>query len=127
MPEVTDAYTWTVTHADGTVVDEFDDDIDGVHPSARIRFDEVARVVLTPNRAGVPMLGVVVDPSRGQRLILTRRRSVPLSFETGGPTGGRVTTTLIGFQQTVNGRNVRAVLCIDDDGNAVLTSDPEAI
>lgn len=116
-----DVYLWRGYHRDGTISDERDE-TGRLRGFAEVRATDLFALALVPQVEGLPEPHVVI--SGDARPICFRRRSVLFDIETGEQQSG-ATVHVIGWQQTVNGRNVQALLACFEDGSVMLTSDSE--
>ena len=99
MPDPHDPWRWRAEYADGSVLDEYDEDApDGrgwaqVERLAEVRGTALARVLLIPQR---PHLSThVALPLRGARIVVSRRRPVTVSAVSGEEVGRRDPITII--------------------------------
>ena len=123
----TDAWTWVAESADGTTVAEMDGDGYDMHGMADVDVTRVVRFHLVPCQPGfLPAPTVELDLARGQRVIFTRRRRLTLDLGTGATTDRR-TVHLLGYQETVNGTNVKHLTYWFEDGSCLLSSDDQAV
>lgn len=114
MPDI---YKWRACYRDGTWLDEYNADGRGVG-FASIDHDRLVRFELIPTTHAVPPFHV--DIHDGMRLIFFRRRSTMLSLDEGVPLGPPQTTTVVGWQSTVKGVNVKTFLFIRPNGSMML-------
>jgi hypothetical protein len=115
-----DVWTWVAEYADGTTIFEMDDAGYDVHGLKDVDLSRVVRFTLIPLREGLPTPTVQLDQASGQRLIFTRRRRIevnPASEEV----VDRSTTHLLGWQRTVEGRNVKGVTYWFEDGSCLVS------
>lgn len=118
-------WTWLVTYTDDTVLAEVDE-AGREHGFGEVDLSRVRAVALLPLREGLPCHVVAVDPSRGQRPIFFRRHQIEVALEDGVETGRRVVTVL-GWQRTVRGVNVKSLAFYFDDGSSLVTDDDLAV
>ncbi len=111
-----DSYSWVALYSNGETLGEHDG---GGQPFAAVDLSRLAAVVLVPNRPGFPQIHVRIGP--GMRPIFFRRRSIALDPNS-GESSHLPSVTVIGWQKTVAGRNVKSFTWIfDEDGSIALT------
>jgi len=126
-------YYWIAFYKDKTVLPQFDFETGkenlfsdivqaklesiGWFPFTQELADQIAKTGLIVYARQLPIFKTKI--TNGQRLILFRRNTVSVSLKT-GEMKGRKTFYLLGWQQTVNGSNIKAILKIDENGNALL-------
>lgn len=106
-----DAYHWRAEYADGTRLDEHS--VEGGLPFAAIDQSKLAALRLLPNYRGLGEHKLVLYP--GQRPIFYRVRT--LSAPLGGGKFSRTSVTTLGWQATIDGRNVKMLWHFGDDGS----------
>ena len=121
MP-MTEHYTWRVVLNDGSEMEEYPD------PSRHVSFrdvpaGDVALLAVEPNRhlgvQGNPVLVSIAGPNA--RAVFFRRHALGLQD------GSHAVTTVFGWQDTVNGRNVKSLCWMRANGVIVLSDhDPDA-
>jgi hypothetical protein len=123
MHDSDDAYLWRALYDNegNEVLDEHE--IDGTpHTFAEVDQARLLAFVLIPNREGLASHAVHLQPE--QRLIFFRRARV----DNTGPCAGLVRKAhVIGWQQTIGGRNVKSMIAVFDNGACLLTSDEALI
>ncbi len=113
-----DAFSWIAYYADGSSLCETDADGKVIHTMAEIDQKSLRAFALTPIRDGLS--SIVVAFTGRQRLIFFRRSGVPVP---GDASCGhdQPAFTAVGWQKAVNGRNVKAIWWVFDDGSAILS------
>jgi hypothetical protein len=117
-----DIYIWRVLYDDDSTLDEIDGET--LHHFRDIDLERVAGFLLIPTLQGLPQFGIQLDASK--RLIFLRRRSIVVNPQSGEELG-RATWHILGWQSTVEGKNVKFLQYISQNGNAFLTDDPNAV
>lgn len=126
MPRLdSDGWTWRVHYSDGTTFDEYEPD-GTEHSFAEVDNPRVAVVELLPQHDWLAEHVVKIDAAAGTRPIFFRRRSRIVNLESGEDTAGPVIHCL-GWQKTVNGRNVASYLFLFADGSSLTTDDYQAV
>lgn len=122
-----DAWWWVATYDDGTNVSEVDENLCSVHAMADVDVSRVIAFTLIPTRpeSGLPCPTVELEPATGQRVIFTRRRSITIDPNGPGREVGRKTVHLLGWQRTVNGKNVKAVAYWFEDGSCLFSDNDQ--
>lgn len=105
-----DAYHWRAEYADGSHLDEHS--IEGGLPFAAIDQGRLLALRLVPNYAHLGNHKLLLHP--GQRPVLFRKRT--LTVPLGGGPMTRTTVTTLGWQATIDGRNVKQLWHFHDDG-----------
>jgi hypothetical protein len=121
--EHVDNWYWEAIYSDGTSLEELEDD-GTLHGFREINQEKLTGFILRPLHPHLPQFAVQVNP--GKRLIFFRKRKKILDMNTGEQYDAPP-FQCIGFQETVNGRNVKSYLFVDVDGNSVLTDDHNAV
>jgi len=122
---MTDDWAWRAIYVDETHLDEVDA-AGTEHGFAEVDQGRLVAFALLPRRAGLPTPVVRLDPASGQRPIFFRTRLVDVNPQTGAESNQR-TITVLGWQRTVEGRNVQSLTALYDDGSAVLVDDRRLI
>lgn len=117
-----DNWTWRVVYTDGGFLEE----AGAAQGWASVEMDRVAEVSWMPTVPGLAPHTVRIDAASGQRPILFRRRSLAVDPKTGAGAAGP-TIHALGWQRTVEGRNVASYVFIREDGSTVLTDDHQAV
>lgn len=139
MPD--DIWRWRVHYNDGTTLEEYD--ADGTdHGFAEVRLPDVLALEVYPASpdAHLAQQIVLIDAANAQRPIFFRRRQQLLTFDSDGEldtTAPRrmVTTTVLGWQQTLSiragrktiARNVAHYTALFDDGSSFMTNSREVL
>lgn len=135
MPRLdSDGWTWRVHYSDGTTFDEYEERTDAEtgepiaieHGFREVDNLRVEAVELLPQHDGLCGHVVKIDAPAGMRPICFRRRSRLVNLDAGTDTTGPV-IHCIGWQKTVNGRNVASYLFIFADGSTLTTDDYQAV
>ncbi len=105
-----DAYHWRAEYADGTHLDEHS--VEGGLPFAAVDLGKLLAFHLIPNYTGLGHHKLLLYP--GQRIIFYRTRSITLPLTGGAAT--RTSVTTLGWQATVDGRNIKHLWHFADDG-----------
>lgn len=120
----TDTWLWKAWYSDDTYLDEYDET--GQSRSfASIDQSRCVAIELCSQQIGVQdiVLAIPVDA----RPIFFRRRSHVGSVDADGfHETTRLTSTVVGFQKTINGRNVKALTVFMHDGSVFITDDSES-
>lgn len=129
MPELrnwsADLYTWRVTYDDTTVFNEIDE-TGAEHGFAEVDLTRVHTVAWLPDHSGLQPIVVQIDPATGQRPILFRRRVLSINPGSGEELD-RSCVHVLGWQRTINGRNVASYTFILPDGSILLSDDYQAV
>lgn len=126
MPRLdTDGWTWCVHYSDGTTFDEYGAD-GREHGFREVDNSRVVAVELVPQHDGLVGHVVKIDAPAGMRPICFRRRSRLVNLDSGTDAAGPV-IHCIGWQKTVNGKNVASYLFIFQDGSTLTTDDYQAV
>jgi hypothetical protein len=115
---MTEPYLFRAYYNDGEILDEA--------PGVGFGHIDQPRLValeLVPQWAGLPQPHLAV--SEGLRPIFFRRRKINVSSATGEQERLPVITVL-GWQRTVNGTNVKSLVAFFEDGSALITDDDGA-
>lgn len=113
-------YEWVAHYCDGAVLAERPDPSDPSRDNsfAAVDHPRLVAITLTPTNPANPPVGVSVPGNEGARGIFFRRNArIVLAGEGEMPWTG----TAVGWQKTVNGKNVKALLHLGDDGRVILT------
>jgi len=121
--EHVDNWYWSAVYSDNTYFDEIEDD-GTLHNFREIDQERLIGFILRPLHAHLPQFAVQVTPNK--RVIFFRKRKKVLNMNTGEQYDAPP-FQCIGFQETVNGRNVKSYLFVDVEGNSVLTDDHNAV
>lgn len=105
-----DRYHWRAEYADGSYLDEHS--VEGGLPFAAIDQARLVALSLRPNYHGLSLHRLVLQP--GQRVVFYRVRSVTVPLD--GSALTRVSVTTLGWQATIDGRNVKRLWHFGDDG-----------
>jgi hypothetical protein len=124
-PEKDHAWGWLVTYRDGSYLWEYEEG-KWSHAFADIESQDVVRFRLIPFRAGLPVHCVALNPDAGERLIFFRRYATDQSPVNDQVTGQRQ-YTVVGWQRTVQGENVKTFAFFLEDGRCFLTSNENVI
>ena len=123
---MTDTHHWRAQYDDGSHLDEHDEDGRGVG-FASVDQSCLTALELLPQDGGIPYR---LQLSDDMRPIFFRRRAVTVNPSDGVPEDerviGRKTSTVIGWQRTVEGRNVKSLVVLLPDGSVLLTDDDAA-
>lgn len=109
-------FLWAAHYSDGSVLSEA--------PGLGFASIDLTRLValeLLPQRAGLPNPHVAVGP--GARPIFFRRRAVEKDLNTGEEWQHAPAITVLGWQATVGGRNVKSLCAFFHDGSIKITDD----
>ena len=106
-----DSYHWRADYADGTHLDEHS--APGGLPFAAIDLGRLLALRLVPNYRHLSSHKLLLHP--GQRVIFYRTRRLTLPLDPAYPPT-RVSVTTLGWQATVDGRNVKRLWHFGDDG-----------
>ena len=121
-----DGHHWRAQYDDGSHLDEHDADGRGVG-FASVDQSRLVALELLPQSGGIPYR---LQLGEGMRPIFFRRRAVTVNPSDGVPEDERVidrkTSTVIGWQRTVEGRNVKSLVVLLPDGSVLLTDDDAA-
>lgn len=109
-------YHWLARYTDGGQLPQFEGDQE--HLFSEVDQRRLASMTLVPCKEGLHPHTVALGD--GRRLILVRRNLIHV---TGGVESGRETIYLLGWQQTVNGSNIKSILYVYEDGRTVLDGD----
>lgn len=119
-------WLWRAHYRDGGVLEEYpDDDVD--HGFADIALAECVALELVPQRDHLQTHIVKLTPEDGQRLIFFRRRIAAACANQVVDEEGNIlletreTITCLGWQRTVEGRNVAAYTFYFPDGTSLVT------
>lgn len=129
----TDIYEWVVVYRDGSHLRENgggdaaclneNPAHEGSHGGACVRLDEsVQGFYLQPLREGFPFVALAVPV--GARPIIFRRR--PIFDVLNNPTGMTdiaLSITVVGWQRTVRGENVKYMVAVNPDGSVACADD----
>lgn len=121
-PQHDDIYVWRVFYDDGSVLNEVEGET--LHYFRDIDLGRVAGFLLVPTLQGLPQFGMQLDNSK--RLIFLRRRSITVNLAS-GEESVRATWHILGWQSTVEGKNVKFLQYVNQNGNSFLTDDPNAV
>ncbi len=120
---MSDVFTWIACYDDGSSLMEIESD-GTEHGFAEVDLDRLSAFVLNPMREGLPSPVVKIDRAGGQRPIFFRRRSIALDPETHGE-ANRSTITVLGWQKTVEGKNVKSFAALYEDGSVLISDRDE--
>lgn len=113
-------YTWTATYDDGTTLEEIHPSGDAARDAGFLDVDHTRLAGLTLAAVDGSETPVMVHlPTTGNPRGIFFRRNARGVF--GDPSGSGLNMTCIGYQQTINGTNVRTMLWLTDDGRILLT------
>ncbi len=124
-----DLWHWRAVYTDDSFLDEHPDG-DTTHAFADIAMERLAAFWLMPQDASLPHALIrVTDPRT--RVIFFRRRTLTATQQELEQTDGligKLTNTLhvLGWQRTVNGRNVQSFTFIYPDGSMLVSDDRDA-
>lgn len=120
-----DGWMWQAIYNDGTHLNEINDD-KTLNYFKDIDQDRLIAFILRPVRPELPQFAVQLLGDK--RLVFFRRRSlISRPSATGLEESQRGQTYhVLGYQTTQNGSNVKGLLFITEDGNSVITDDPNA-
>ena len=117
----TDKYTWQAIYNDGTSLWECGDDKGIIAKYDQIDRDKITKFnVYETAKLGTQDLKPVIsiDIKLGYRLIWRKRRHQRLI----GPQVPFMTVYLVGWQATINGENIQAILYLYEDGKMEISS-----
>ena len=128
MPKVipqehVDNWYWEARFADGTFLEELEDD-GTLHGFREIDQERLVGFILRPLFDHLPQFAVQITP--GKRLIFFRKRKKILDMNTGEQSDAPP-FQCIGFQETVNGTNVKSYLYVAADGSSLLADNHDAV
>lgn len=109
---------WVARYADGTSLAQFDADDHAFHQFSEIDLARLAAFEVRRAVAGGQVFSIPIRP--GMRPIYFMRHQ---RLHVGTPAEVRVKLFCFGFQETVGGRNVKAVLTAYRDGSVALSND----
>lgn len=115
-PFADESFIWRALYADGTHLDEYS--VEGGLPFAAIDQGRCIGLMLIANYAHLGTHKLLLEP--GQRLVFYRTRRLTVPGD-GGPLR-RVSTTTMGWQATIDGRNVKVLWHFGDDGRIQVES-----
>lgn len=107
-----DAYFWRAEYADGSHLDEHS--VEGGLAFAAIDLGRLLALRLVPNYRHLSSHKLLLHP--GQRVIFYRTRRLTLPLDPAYPPT-RVSVTTLGWQATVDGRNIKCLWHFADDGS----------
>jgi hypothetical protein len=116
-PQHDDIFCWQVIYSDGSTLLEVEGDV--LHHFSDIDLKRVAGFILLPLIEGISQHAVQLDGEK--RLIFVRRR--PISYN---PNNGEVSWTvwhIMGYQQTINGKNVKSLTYVAMNGDSFMSDD----
>lgn len=116
---MTDAWTWIACYDDGSSLMEIEPD-GTEHGFAEVDLARLSAFVLNPMRDGLPAPIVKIDRASGQRPIFFRRRTIALDPAL-GTEEKRSTITVLGWQKTVEGKNVKSFVALYEDGSVLIS------
>lgn len=105
-----DSYHWRAEYADASHLDEHS--VEGGLPFAAIDQGRLLALRLVPNYAHLGHHKLLLHP--GQRAVFYRTRTLTVPLD-GGPLR-RVSVTTLGWQATIDGRNVKQLWHFHEDG-----------
>jgi len=109
---------WVARYGDGGALAQFDAEDGTFHRFAEIDLDRLAAFEVRRAVAGGQVFSVHIAP--GMRPVFFMRHQ---RLHVGTPAEERVKLFCFGFQETVGGRNVKAVLTVAPDGSVAMTND----
>lgn len=118
-----DLWTWVALYDDGSRLFEYDET--GSHGFTEVDLSRLRVFLLVPTQPGFSTHHVQIAPSKGQRPIFFRRRSIQLAQD--GSEVEKKTVHCLGSQSTVQGVNVASYLFLFEDGSSLLTDDYQAV
>lgn len=118
-----DAWQWVAVLDDGTSIAECDVQGRAVRGLADVPLERVRVFLLQPRRDGLPHVTLAL--AQEQRLIFVRRRQHVLALDTGSSVGKVRTLHVLGWQQTIAGRNYKSVAYYLEDGSVLQSSDDQ--
>jgi hypothetical protein len=131
VPSNTENFEWRIVYRDGSELYEYaggdchnaDAQHEGAHVSACVTLDEsVQGIALIPQREGLPYVAVVLPD--GARPIIFRRRPVYDVLNGGhGVALPEDSITVIGWQRTIAGENVKYMIAVPPDGSIAAADD----
>jgi hypothetical protein len=116
-------WTWRAIYGNGTYIDEMDDEGFDVHGAKDVWWDRVVLFQLIPCRPGLVSPTVHVDLERGQRVIYFRRMQAEINLMAGTVSEGHLLAHVIGYQETVEGVNIKHLTYWYENGSCLITSD----
>lgn len=125
-------WLWIAHYRDGSILEEYPDEGED-HAFKDINLDECVAFQLVPQYAHLGVHIVKLTPEDGQRLIFFRRRIASAASDVALDENGdyilstRETITCIGWQRTIEGKNVSAYTFYFADGTSLVTDQHQPI
>ena len=115
------SYEWRVFYDDETILDQFDSDGKEVSSSS-LEANKVVKMELIPKADDRQKFTLHINIDKGERFIRFWRNYMV----TGGEGAGEGWTKwVIGIQNTIEGKNVKFFVYINQDGTVDVTTNPE--
>lgn len=121
--EHVDLWYWEAIYDDGTTLEELEDD-GTLHGFREIDQERLVAFILRPLLPHLPQYAVQLNP--GKRLIFFRKRRKTLDMNT-GEQRDEPPYQCIGYQETVNGKNVKSYVFVNIEGSSLLTDEMDAV
>lgn len=118
-----DLWHWLAHYDDGSTFGEYDDGVS--HGFREVDQSRLVAFQLIPQEAGLPTPHVLCGGE--VRPIFFRRRTHTASFATGEESQPVETIHVLGWQQTVGGVNIQALMAYYPDGSVALVTDQAVI
>lgn len=121
--EHVDPWYWEAIYDDGATLEELEDD-GTLHGFREIDQERLVAFILRPLFPHLSQYAVQLNP--GKRLIFFRKRRKTLDMNS-GEQRDEPPYQCIGYQETVNGKNVKSYVFVNIEGSSLLTDDHNAV
>lgn len=120
---MSDTWHWRAWYSDGTFLDEYDE-AGQSRGFAQVDQSRCVAFELRAQHCGVQDI-VLAIPSDARPIFFRRRNIIGTTSEEGFHETHRTANTVLGFQKTIGGRNVKSLTVFMHDGSVLITDDSE--